>query len=107
MHVARHLVKERLRAAGSESDQLAGELELDRERDKVLLHAVVQVTLDRATVGIGGQNEPRPRRAQLGDLGAQPLELVARCFSLLGLQGYRPPGSGLSRLSVAAPRDVK
>ena len=43
----------------------------------MLLHAVVQIALDRATVGIGGQNEPRPRRAQLGDLDAKTLELVA------------------------------
>ena len=43
----------------------------------MLLHAVVQVTLDRATVGVGGQNEPCPGRAQPGDLGAKTLELVA------------------------------
>jgi len=43
----------------------------------VLLHAVVQVTLDRATVGVAGQNEPRPRRAQPDDLRAKTLELVA------------------------------
>jgi len=73
----------------------------------VLLGAVVQVTLDPAAVGVGSKNEPRPRRAQRGDLGAEPLELVARRFDLLGFQSYRPPGRGLLRLSVAAPRDVK
>jgi hypothetical protein len=36
----------------------------------VLLGAVVQVALDPAAVGIGSENEPRPGRAQLGDLGA-------------------------------------
>jgi hypothetical protein len=46
----------------------------------------VQVPLYPAAVGIGSENEPRPRRAQLGDLGAQPLELVAERLDLLGLQ---------------------
>jgi hypothetical protein len=68
-----------------------------------LLRALVQVTLDPAAVGIGSQNEPRPGQAQLGDLDAQLFELVAPFFDLLGLQGYRPPGRGLPRLSVAAP----
>ena len=77
LHVARHLFKERLRASWIRVDQWAGELQLDREGDKVLLHAVVQVTLDRATVGVAGQNEPCPRRAQPGDLRAKTLELVA------------------------------
>jgi hypothetical protein len=36
----------------------------------VLLHALVQVTLDPAAVGIGSQNEPLAGRAELGDLGA-------------------------------------
>ena len=43
----------------------------------MLLHAVVQIALDRATVGVAGQNKPCPRRAQPGDLGAKTLELVA------------------------------
>jgi hypothetical protein len=69
----------------------------------VLLRALVQITFDPAAVGIGSENEPRPGRAQLGDLGAQVFELVVPLFDLLGLQGYRPPGRGLPRLSVAAP----
>jgi hypothetical protein len=68
---------ERLRASWIRVDQWAGELQLDREGDKVLLHAVVQFTLDRPTVGVAGQKEPRPRRAQPGDLRAKTLELVA------------------------------
>jgi hypothetical protein len=69
----------------------------------VLVHTVVQLALDGAAIAIRGKNEPRPGRAQLGDLGAQPLELVVPVLDLLGLQGYRPPGRGLPRLSVAAP----
>jgi hypothetical protein len=78
-------------------------LQLDRERDEVLLRAVVDVTLDAPAVRIGSENESRPGRAQLGDLGAQPLELVAARFDLLSLQSDRPPCRGLWRLSVAAP----
>jgi hypothetical protein len=37
----------------------------------------VQFALDCATVSVAGQNEPCPRRAQPGDLGAKTLELVA------------------------------
>jgi hypothetical protein len=77
LHVARHLFKECLRAPWIRVDQWAGELQLDREGDEVLLHAVVQFTLDRPTVGVAGQKEPRPRRAQPGDLRAKTLELVA------------------------------
>jgi hypothetical protein len=77
LHVARHLFKECLRASWIRVDQWAGELQLDREGDEVLLHAIVQFTLDRPTVGVAGQKEPRPRRAQPGDLRAKTLELVA------------------------------
>jgi hypothetical protein len=43
----------------------------------VLLHVVVQVALDRASIGVGGKNEPYPGRAQLDNLRAEPFELVA------------------------------
>jgi hypothetical protein len=62
----------------------------------VLVHTVVQLALDGAAIAIRGKNEPRPGRAQLGDLGAQPLELAAPRLDLFGLQSYRPPGLGLS-----------
>jgi hypothetical protein len=42
-----------------------------------LLHAVVQVTLDVTAVGIGGQNEPLPGRAQLLELTTKPFERVS------------------------------
>jgi hypothetical protein len=47
---------------------LGRELQVDRERDQVLLHSVVQVTLDPAAVGGGGPDEPLPRRTQLRQL---------------------------------------
>jgi hypothetical protein len=58
-------------------------------------------------VGIGSKDEPRPGRAQLGDLGAQPLEFGAPRLDLLGLQGYRPPGRGLPKTVRRRTRDVK
>jgi hypothetical protein len=73
----------------------------------VLVHTIVQITLDCAAVRVRGQNEPLPRCAQLLDLGAQPLELVSPRFDLLGLQGYRPPGRGLPETVRRRTRDVK
>ena len=55
-------------------DQAAGLLQLDREPDQVLLRAVVELALDPAAVGIGGQYEPGPRRAQLIGLAAKLLD---------------------------------
>jgi hypothetical protein len=45
-------------------------LEVGRERDQVLLRTVVKVALDRAAIGIGGENKPLSGRAQLRDLEA-------------------------------------
>ena len=41
------------------------ELKVDRERDQVLLHAVVQLAFNPPPVGVGRQHEPLPRRAEL------------------------------------------
>jgi hypothetical protein len=67
----------------------------------------VQVTLDPPAVGIGSENEAHPGRVQLGDLGAEPLQLVAPCLGLLGLQSYRPPARGLPETVRRRTRDVK
>lgn len=96
-----HLFEERLRGRRILVHQLAGKLQVDRECDEVLLRPLVQVKLDPAAVGIGSKNEPRPGRAQLGDLGAQPLELVVPRLDLIGLQNG-PPVVDSPRLSVAA-----
>ncbi len=50
----------------------------------MLLHASMQVALDSATVGVRGQDQPLPRRAQLGDLGTQSLECLSEPFVLVG-----------------------
>jgi hypothetical protein len=106
LDVAFHLLEESLRGYWIRVDHWTGELQLDRERNEVLLHAVVEITLDRATVGIAGKNEPRQGRAQLVDICAELLELVELRFFLLGLQGLDLQ-FGLSRLSVSAPQRVK
>jgi hypothetical protein len=62
------------------------------------VHAVVQITLDRAAVGIRGQDEPFPRCAQLLDLDPQSIELLF----LPSLQFDRPPRPDCQELSVIA-----
>ena len=51
---ARHVVHERLRCRRILLGQLVDELQIDRERDQVLLNALVQVALDPAPVGVRG-----------------------------------------------------
>ena len=43
-------------------------LQLDRERNEALLGAVMELALDPAALGCGGQHQPLPRRTQLLDL---------------------------------------
>ena len=68
----------------------------------MLVHTVVQITLDRAAVGIRGQDEPLSSCAQPLDLGPQSIELIAPRLDLPSLQFYRPPGPDCPRLSVTA-----
>ena len=49
-------------------DELPSLLQLDRERDEALLRAVMELALDPAAIGCGGQHQPLPRRTQLLDL---------------------------------------
>jgi len=70
----------------------------------VLLRTVVEVVLDSAPVGIGGQDEPLSGRPQLFDLEAQPVERLLQRFDVGLFQGDRSPARGLPRkLSVIAP----
>ena len=43
--------------------QIARELEVDREGDQVLLRTVVELALESAAVGIRGQDDALPGRA--------------------------------------------
>ena len=76
LHVAADLLEERLRGGGVGVERGLRELEPHCERHQVLLHAAVQLALDPATVGIVGADEPCPRRAQLGELRVQTLDLI-------------------------------
>ena len=103
LHVAPHLVEERLRRGGIGVRQLARELQVDRERDQVLLRAVVEVALDPAAVGIGGQDEPLPGRAQLLDLEAQPVERLPAALDVPNLQVIDLLLEDYRKLSVIEP----
>jgi hypothetical protein len=52
----------------------------------MLLHALVQVTLDPAPLGIGSQDEPLPGCAKLRDLVAQPIDGFAQRLDVPSLQ---------------------
>ena len=67
----------------------------------MLLHASMQVALDSASVGVRGEDEPLPRRAQLGDFGAQSLECLSEPFVLVGSQLVTSSRS--EKFSVIAP----
>src|SRR5262245_47943730 len=51
-------------------DKLPSLLQLDRQRNEELLRAVMELALDPAPIGRGGQHEPLPRSAQLLNLPA-------------------------------------
>ena len=87
LHVAPHLVEERLRRGRIGVRQIARELQVDREGDQVLLRTVVEVVLDSATVGIGGQDEPLSGRPQLFHLEAQPVERLLQRLDVRRLPG--------------------
>jgi hypothetical protein len=47
-------------------------LQVDRERDQMLVGTVVELALDAPPVGIGGKDEPLAGRPQLFDLETRP-----------------------------------
>ena len=57
----------------------------------MLVHPVMQFTLDGAAVGIRGHDEALSGFAQLRDLGPQSIELLLH-FDLPTVQFDRPPG---------------
>jgi len=62
----------------------------DHECDEVLLHGLMQLSLDQTAVGVGIEDEVLQGRVQLPDLDAQPVEL--------------PPHVDLPILQVDQPR---
>ena len=63
LYVTAHVVEERLGRVGVVSNQLARELKVDRERDQVLLRAVVELALDSASRDVVGGGEAFARGA--------------------------------------------
>ena len=93
VHVPCHLLEQRSRSGRVGGDQPGGHLEVGRKRDQVLLHALVQLTLDRAALGVVDLDESPARCAQADDLCAQPVELLRR-RGLPSLHGANTPRDG-------------
>ena len=68
LHVSPHLFEERPGPCRVGLGQPDRELEVDRERDQVLLHPVVQLAFDPAPVGVGREDEPSLQRRQRASL---------------------------------------
>ena len=93
-HVTTHLFQECLRGGGIGVQQGLCELDVDSQRDQLLLRAFVQITFEPLAIGVGGQHEPLPGRAQIRDFGPQLLERVPQLFVTPSLQNDRPPVVG-------------
>ena len=63
LDVSSHVLDRGLRSLRVRVHLHARELEVDGERHEVLLHAPVQLALDRAALGVGRENEPLARCA--------------------------------------------
>lgn len=68
----------------------------------MLLHSLVELTLDRVPVGIGRNDEPLSGRVQLSDVEAQPLDRFPQCLDMPGLQVIALLFANLQRLSAFA-----
>ena len=86
LHLTAHVLEQRLGREGIGTHQIARELELDRERDQVLLRTVVKLALDPAAVCIVGDSQPLAGRAQVFDLDAKPLERLLRRLDMRKLR---------------------
>ena len=86
LHLTTHVLEQRLCRERIGSDQIPRQLEIDRERDQVLLRTVVEVALDPAAVCIVGDSQPLARGAQVVDLEAEALERLLRCLDMRKLR---------------------
>ena len=86
LHLTADVLEQRLCREGIGIDQIACELEVDRERDQVLLRTVVKLALDPASVCIVSDSQPLAGRAQLFDLEAQPVERLLRRLDMRKLR---------------------
>jgi hypothetical protein len=98
-------VEQLARGGRIDLEQPADVLEVDRDPDQLLLWTVVQLALDPAAIGIGGQREPLARRTQLLDLEAQLPDRLLQFLDpsivqrdrLLPTAGTAPPPSSGAR----------
>ena len=65
LEIVADLLEHLLRRVRIAVGELANQVDVHRQRDEVLLRAVVEVALDLAPRLVGRCNDPRPRRAQL------------------------------------------
>ena len=86
LHFTAHVLEQRVCREGIGIDQIASELEVDRERDQVLLRTVVELALDSAAVCIVGDSQPLAGRAQLFDFDAEPVERFLRRLDMRKLR---------------------
>ena len=86
LHLTAHVLEQRICREGIGIHQIARELEVDRERNQMLLRTVVELALDPASVCIVGDSQPLAGRAQLFDLDAQPVERLLRRLDIRKLR---------------------
>jgi hypothetical protein len=93
--VAPDLVEERTGGGCIRLAEPARQLKVDRDCGELLLHAVVELPLERPPVRIGGDDQARARSVEVLDLDVQTLD----CFSM-----HRPVvRDGRSRVKGQAP----
>ena len=86
-----HLREERRQRGGIRALGLPGELQAHGERDQVLMEAIVKLTLDRATIGVRGEDEPPARSTELLELRTQSVELPVRIDFRCPQRDHLPP----------------
>ncbi len=78
--------------------------QIDGERDKVLLNAIVEGALDRAPIGVRGLDETLPRPTKLRYLTLQSVDNVLQLVARANVR-HRPTFLGSHR-STLRPRHV-
>ena len=76
-HFSFHRLEQSLGRSRLGIDHAPRELQVDRERDQVLLHTLVQLALEPVADRVGGQDQSLARGAQLRDLSPQLVEIGA------------------------------
>jgi hypothetical protein len=79
-------------------------LQVDGERDKVLLNAIVEGTLDRAAVGIRSFDQTATRSSELRHLTLQSVDNVLQQLARASFR-HRPTVFGVTG-SILRPRHV-